>query len=145
MTNGNPILFGLFGGMILALFNTIGALPVIFFKKTSQKFLDVGLGFAAGVMLAASFTSLIMPSIKIGGLFPVIFGIAIGTMAVTAADRLVPHIHFIVGHEGPMSARLKAIWLFVIAITLHNLPEGLAVGVGFGSMNIGAAISLMLA
>jgi len=84
----NPIFLGFAGGIILATFNTIGALPVLFFKKTSQKFLDISLGFAAGVMLAASFTSLIIPSIKMGSIFPVIAGIVIGATIVALAIRL---------------------------------------------------------
>jgi ZIP family zinc transporter len=141
----NPIFLGFVGGIILATFNTVGALPVLFFKKTSQKFLDIGLGFAAGVMLAASFTSLIIPSIKMGSIFPVIAGIAIGATIVALADKIVPHMHFIISNEKPISSKIKAIWLFTVAVTLHNMPEGLAVGIGFGSGNIEAAVSLMLA
>ncbi|MEM3522549.1 MAG: ZIP family metal transporter, partial [Candidatus Bathyarchaeia archaeon] len=145
LANENPILLSFIGGVILAAFNAVGALPVLFFKKVSQKFLDIGLGFAAGVMLTASFTSLIIPSIKMGSIFPVIVGISIGATIVMLADRIIPHMHFIIGYENPISAKLKAIWLFAIAVTLHNMPEGLVVGIGLGSKEIKAAMSLMLA
>ncbi len=111
-TGGNPILQGLIGGIIITLMNTFGALFVLFWRKPSERFLDTALGFAAGVMLTASFTSLILPGIEQGGFLP---------------------------------TRLRAVWLFIIAITIHNAPEGLAVGVGFGSGNLDNALKLMLA
>ncbi|MEM0079686.1 MAG: ZIP family metal transporter [Nitrososphaerota archaeon] len=104
-----------------------------------------GLGFAAGVMLAASFTSLILPGLEYGGLLPVIVGIFLGAFTVSLIDKILPHLHIIKGREGPSSKNLKAAWLFVIAITIHNMPEGFAVGVGFGSGDIASAIALALA
>ena len=141
----SPILLSILGGIITTLLNGLGATPILVLKKLPKRALDIGLGFAAGVMLAASFTSLIMPAIETSGIMPVIIGIIIGSIAVSLADKVVPHLHAIIGFEGTPTTRLQAIWLFTIAITLHNMPEGLAVGVGFGSGNISKAISLMLA
>ncbi|MCS7125745.1 MAG: ZIP family metal transporter [Aigarchaeota archaeon] len=145
VTNGDIVSMGLLGGIIAALLNLAGATPVLFTRSYHKSFLNVGLGFAAGVMLAASFTSLIFPGIEYGGVLPVMVGIVLGAFAISLIDRLVPHLHFIKGREGPLSMRLKAIWLFVIAITIHNMPEGLTVGVGFGSGDIISGITLMFA
>ncbi len=141
----NLLLLGLLGGCITALLNALGAIPVLFFKKLPERVSDIGLGFAAGVMLAASFTSLIVPGIEKGGINPVIVGIILGSITVNLADMFIPHMHRIIGKEGISSSRLRGIWLFVLAITLHNMPEGLAVGVGFGSGNINDAVVLMIA
>ncbi len=141
----NVILQGLLGGIIITLLNTVGAMIVLFKRNISERFLDGALGFSAGVMLTASFTSLIMPGIEKGGIFPVIIGIVFGVILLDQADHLVPHLHFIMGPEGYATKRIKAVWLFIIAITLHNMPEGLAVGVGFGSGNLKDAVILMMA
>lgn len=134
----------LVGGITLFILNLLGAVPVLFLNKISQKLLDIGLGFAAGVMLGASFTSLIVPGIEYGGVFPVIVGILIGSLIVAMTDKFVPHLHFLIGKEGK-SSRIRAVWLFLIAIMLHNAPEGLVVGIGFGTGNLDAAYALMWA
>ncbi len=141
----NPIILGLIGGIIITAMNAAGALLVLVVSEVSQKMLDAMLGFAAGIMLTASFTSLILPGIEYGSVYTVIIGIIIGVVFLDLADHFIPHMHFIMGEEGGHSKRLKAVWLFIIAITLHNMPEGLAVGVGFGSGNIKDAVILMLA
>ncbi len=119
----------------------LGALPVVFFRNISQRVQDALLGFGAGVMLAATSFSLIIPAVEASGrgLFSVIsisVGMAVGAMFLFLSDKYSPHEHFIKGPEGADPGRLRRIWLFVIAITLHNFPEGLAVGVGFGGGNI---------
>jgi ZIP family zinc transporter len=141
----SPIWQGLVGGLVITAFNMLGALLVLVWRKPSDKALNIGLGLAAGVMLTASFTSLILPGIDYGGIYPVMIGIALGAIGLAAADRWVPHMHMVKGREGGDSSALKAVWLFIIAITIHNMPEGLAVGVGFGSGNLANAIPLMLA
>lgn len=141
----NPIWQGLVGGLIITAFNMFGALAVLIWRNPSQKFLDVALGFAAGVMLTASFTSLILPGVEYGGIVAVIVGIALGVIFLDRADSWIPHLHPVRGTEGPETNRLRAVWLFILAITLHNMPEGLAVGVGFGSGDLANAIPLMLA
>jgi ZIP family zinc transporter len=144
-TGGSPILQGLIGGVIITMLNTLGALLVLLWRKPSERFLDTSLGFAAGVMLTASFTSLILPGIEEGGFLPTFVGIFLGAIAIELADRLIPHTHAVLGYEGLASSRIKAVWLFIIAITIHNAPEGLAVGVGFGSGDFVNALKLMLA
>ena len=142
----NPVLLGLIGGIVITFFNTVGAILILFFKKeVSQKFIDAFLGFAAGVMLTASFTSLVIPGIEEGGLLKVLIGILTGTLLIDLINRFIPHMHFIKGKEGVKGERIKAVWLFIIAITLHNMPEGLAVGVGFGSGKLKEALTLMIA
>ncbi len=145
LSGGNPLWLGFWGGVFTTLLNSIGAVAVIFINRASDKFLDASLGFAAGVMLTASFTSLIIPGVELGGVIPVLIGIAIGALFLELADHLIPHMHTIIGYEGIHARRIKAVWLFIIAITLHNMPEGLAVGVAFGSNMMRDAIVLMIA
>ena len=141
----SPTWQGLLGGLFITLLNMLGALAILVWRRPSEKFLDSALGFAAGVMLTASFTSLILPGIAAGGLWPVLIGIVLGVFIVDQTDHLMPHLHSVMGLEGYRTTRIRAVWLFILAITLHNLPEGLAVGVGFGSGNLAIAVKLMLA
>ena len=142
---GNPLILGLIAGLIITSFNTVGALLVFFVKKTiSQKVLDLSLGFAAGLMLAASFTSLILPGIKIGGVFSVVIGISLGALFFDLATNYIPHIHFF-DNSQKKKYSIPPLWLFIIAITIHNMPEGLSVGIAMGSHNLKEAIALMLA
>lgn len=145
IAGSNPIWQGLVGGVVITLLNTVGALLVLVWRRPSERFLDAGLGFAAGVMLTASFTSLILPGIGAGGIGPVIVGIVLGGLVLDLADHTMPHLHAVRGHEGIPTGRLRAVWLFILAITLHNMPEGLAVGVSFGSGDLSHALKLMLA
>ena len=141
----DPTWQGLVGGLVIALLNMVGALVVLVWRRPSDRFLDAALGAAAGVMLTASFTSLILPGIELGGVAPVLVGIVLGVALLDAADHLVPHLHAVMGLEGQEPGRIRAVWLFILAITLHNAPEGLAVGVGFGSGDLTNATKLMLA
>ncbi len=147
----HPVLLGLLAGIVITTFNLIGALAIVPWRNPTSRQLDTALGFAAGVMLAASFTSLILPGIEIGGLIPVIIGMALGVAFLDRADAWVPHVHVLVtGRRRDDAAagghgRMASVILFIVAITLHNMPEGLAVGVGFGSGRIPEAVALMLA
>lgn len=141
----NPIVQGLVGGIVITLLNAVGALLVLVWRNPSERTLDAGLGFGAGVMLTASFTSLILPGAEVGGIVPVLIGIALGALALDLGNRWVPHLHPTTGREGPPTDRVAAVWLFIFAITLHNMPEGLAVGIGFGSEDVGKAVKLMVA
>jgi ZIP family zinc transporter len=131
----------------------VGALPVFFPFRISARIQDVLLGFAAGVMLAAAGFSLIAPGLEAattdyGHDLPAALimgcGIMLGAVALWWIDRHLPHEHFVLGREGTMSTSLRRIWLFVLAITLHNFPEGLAVGVVYGAGDIGAAHALAI-
>ncbi len=141
----NPLWYGFVGGLTIFLFNGLGAILVMLMGNVSQRFLDISLGFAAGVMLAASFTSLIIPGIEIGGVLPVLVGLLLGALTIDILDNLLPHEHIVKGREGTDIRRIKGVLLFIIAIAIHNAPEGLAVGVGFGSGKLHEAITLMLA
>lgn len=141
---GNRILMGIAGTVLTGFATGVGALPVLFTTKVSERALDALLGFAAGVMLAATAFSLIVPAIELGGIWPAVFGIFIGALFLAVLDHWLPHTHLIKGTEGP-SSTLRRAWLLIIAITLHNFPEGLAVGVGFGAERLGDATALMIA
>lgn len=145
LTGDSAILQGLAGGLVIAGLNMLGALLVLVWRRPSEKLLNVGLGLAAGVMLTASFTSLILPGIEYGGIGAVMAGMLIGAAVLFAADHWIPHLHAIKGLEGSQSTSIRAVWLFILAITIHNMPEGLAVGVGFGTGDLANAIPLMLA
>ncbi len=115
-----------------------GALIGFLFKKISHKFSDIVISFAAGVMLAASVLGLILPSLEYGNKFGILItvaGIFSGALCLNLVDRLVPHLHKLVGSdtEDHNNANLSKVLLFVTAIAIHNLPEGIATGVGFGS------------
>ena len=122
----------------------VGALPILFTKKVSDRLLDVLLGFSAGVMLAATSFSLIVPALDLSGPLLVVVGISLGALTLHLIDRFVPHFHPASGPEGS-SSKLPKVWLFVLAITIHNFPEGLAVGVSFGSGDIAAGLVVALA
>ena len=116
----------------------IGALIGFIFKNISHKFSDIVLAFAAGVMLAAAVLGLIIPSLEYGekyGILVTVAGIFAGAVCLNLIDKLVPHLHKFVGDEPEShnNANLSRVLLFVLAIAIHNLPEGIAAGVGFGS------------
>ena len=161
----SPVAQAFVGGVVIALLNLAGASLVLVWRNPSERALNGMLGFAAGVMLAAAFTSLIIPGIEEysgGNPIPTLIGVGIGALFLDRADALIPHAHFLLtgsrrtdaanpGETLPVSdERLTGVVLFVLAITLHNMPEGLAVGVGFGAAagdpaQLGSALSLMLA
>ena len=142
-----------YGGMIAALATALGATPVLFSQKYTQKTYTILLGFGSGVMLAACSFSLIIPGLQLaraGGLGSlnsaavVGGGILLGALLMLLMDRYIPHEHFNKGREGPDSAVLKRVWLFVIAITLHNLPEGLSIGMAFAGTSFLSAQALAI-
>ncbi len=118
-----------------------GSLMGFVFKKISHKFSDIVLSFAAGVMMAAAVLGLILPSLEYGGKYGIIvtiIGIFAGALCLNLLDKLVPHLHKLAGvdnEEHSYNANLDKVLLFVTAIAIHNLPEGIAAGVGFGSGN----------
>ena len=138
------IWLGSVASLVVGLATGVGALPVLFIKKVSDKLLDVMLGFSAGVMLAATSFSLIIPAIDLGGAWITAFGIILGATVLHLIDRFIPHFHPALGAEGPPS-RLSRVWLFALAITIHNFPEGLAVGVSFGSGDVATGFVVAMA
>ena len=125
----------------------IGSFLGFIFKKISHKFSDIVLSFAAGVMLAAAVLGLIIPSLEYGGRFGILItvsGIFVGALCLNLIDKLVPHLHKLVGAdiEKHTDTNLSKVLLFVTAIAIHNLPEGIAAGVGFGSGNSSQALMI---
>ena len=145
------VYLGLVGSTIAGLGTGIGALPIFFVRRITQNTQGILLGFGAGVMLAATAFSLIVPGIEaasasLGNEFAaalvVTIGIMTGGVFLWFSNHYFPHEHFFKGREGSDLINLKRVWLFVIAIALHNFPEGLAVGVGFGGDNMANGMAL---
>ena len=123
----------------------IGAAIGFIFKGLSHKFSDIVLSFAAGVMLAAAILGLIIPSLDYGGKYGIIItvaGIFVGAVCLNLIDKLVPHLHKLAGAdiETHKNADINKVLLFVTAIAIHNLPEGIAAGVGFGAGDTAQAL-----
>lgn len=147
------ILTGFVASLAAGMATSLGAVPMLLFPRISRRIQDSLLGFAAGVMLAASIFSLIVPAFEYlapRGDSPqrealvVATGLMIGAVMLWLIHETVPHEHFVLGRQGRTNESLKRLWLFVIAITLHNFPEGLAVGVGFGGGDIGNGTALAI-
>ncbi len=153
MAETSPILLGSVASLLAGLGTTLGALPTLLLKKVSAPAQSLMLGFAAGVMLSASFFSLIVPALeladrpgtgKLGAVSLVSLGVLLGAVGLWLLHRYSPHEHFISSRQGPPAEQFRRIWLFIIAITLHNFPEGLAVGVGFGGGEVGRGMALAI-
>ena len=160
----NPVVQALLATVGTWLVTALGAALVVFTKRFSQKYLDASLGMAAGVMIAASFWSLLAPAIEMAEAsetygetlkwLPVLIGFLLGAVVLRVIDRVLPHVHpDLAMPEGPKTSWHRST-LLVLAITIHNIPEGLAVGVAFGAAahltgaakvaQIGAAIALAI-
>lgn len=141
----------LLGSAAAAGLTALGALGVLFTRRISERAQDIMLGYGGGIMLAASVFSLIIPAMnqaqtlgygKTAAVLLTATGIMLGGLFVLAINHLVPHQHFIAPNPDIHSARTSRIWMFVMAVTIHNFPEGLAIGVGFGGDEMGKAIAL---
>ena len=124
-----------------------GSLMGFMFKDISHRFSDIVLSFAAGVMLSAAILGLILPSVEYGGksgLIITVIGIFVGAFCLNLIDKVVPHLHKLAGSdiEAHNNANLSKVLLFVAAIAIHNLPEGIAAGVSFGSDNLSQALMI---
>lgn len=162
----NLIWLGIFSSLAAGLATGVGSIPIFFTRNISRKLLDALLGAAAGVMLAATSFSLIVPAIQKGGggvagATIVLVGILIGGLFIDIIDRYFPDTNLLTNainggavngwllnksflSLGNMTPQMRKVWLFIIAITIHNFPEGLAVGVGFGDGDIANGISLAI-
>lgn len=149
----NPLASGFLASLFAGMSTSIGALPVLLPFDPSERTQGILLGIGGGMMLAATSFSLILPgtdaAIALGYPGPIaalvmVTGVLLGGAFLWAAHNIFPHEHFFKGPEGPEAQNIKRIWLFVIAIALHNFPEGLAVGVGFGGGEQAGAIALAL-
>lgn len=151
-----PVRYALLGGLAGFVGTSVGALPALVLRSIPQKLEDTMLGLAAGMMLAASAFSLILPGLAAGeailgsaplGAATVVFGMALGVMMMLGLDRLTPHEHESTGPCGAGSERCGRVWLFVFAIALHNLPEGMAVGTSFaqGDLSVGVPLAAAIA
>ncbi len=154
-----PVVQALLATLFTWFVTALGAAMVFFFKTINKRVLNAMLGFAAGIMIAASFWSLLAPSIEMSenlgypGWIPAVVGFLAGGAFLWLADQLLPHLHLGLGRD--KAEGIKTSWqrsvLLVLAITLHNIPEGLAVGVAFGALgadlpsaSMGGAIALAL-
>ncbi|MFH1408483.1 MAG: ZIP family metal transporter [Nanoarchaeota archaeon] len=139
----HPVVQALLGGMLGWFVTALGASIVFFTKSFNKKLFDLMLGFAAGVMIAASFWSLLAPAIEMAAesgiprWIPPAVGFLLGAIALRLIDKVLPHLHY--GFKNPEG--IKTPWhksvLMILAITMHNIPEGLAVGVAFGAVAAG--------
>lgn len=145
---------GLLGGMAGFAATALGALPALFLRKLSSRTEDTMLGLAAGMMLAASSFSLILPGLAAGesltgsatlGALTVVAGLGLGVLLMLGLDQFTPHAHEHLGTHGAGSDRVNRVWLFVFAIALHNLPEGMAIGVSFSQGDLAVGLPLTTA
>lgn len=138
--NMNPVLMALISGIFTWGLTALGAAMVFFFKEIKPKVLNLMLGFASGIMIAASFWSLLLPALEISSKdkypwLPIIAGFGVGGLFLFAADKLLPHVHHVEDEAKNVrgNKNLRRSILLVTAITLHNIPEGLSFGVAFGT------------
>jgi ZIP family zinc transporter len=150
---GELVVVGFFASILAGLATGLGALPALFFKDISKNLFNSMLGAAAGVMLAATAFSLLVPGIAYGnqiwpgkGIYIVSLGMLIGAVFLHYADRQLPHVHLDSIADTDLTS-LNKVWLFIIAITIHNFPEGMSVGVSFGSgeMKNGVVLAIAIA
>ncbi len=149
MRSGGSMLYVLCTALGVGGATVLGAALGFLFKRIPHKYNDAILGFAAGVMMSAAMTGLIMPSVKLGGangIWITVAGVLCGAVFLNLIDRLTPHMHALIGPEiekhPEYEKELNSVLLFVIAIAIHNLPEGLAAGVSFGTGNLGDAFTV---
>jgi ZIP family zinc transporter len=151
-----PLRLAILGGLAAFATTALGALPALGLRSLSQRTEDVMLGLAAGMMLAASSFSLILPGLEAGkditgsgalGALVVVAGIGLGVLLILGLDQFTPHEHTHAGPCGPGCDRVGKVWLFVLAIWLHNLPEGMAIGVSFsqGDLSVGLPLTTAIA
>ncbi|NEP17424.1 MAG: ZIP family metal transporter [Leptolyngbya sp. SIO4C1] len=143
--------WGFLASLVAGLGTGVGALPALLPINLTERIQGILLGLGGGIMLAATSFSLIVPGTEAAAqqgastaqaALIMVAGLLLGGAALWVAHNNFPHEHFFKGKEGPDRQTLAQIWLFIIAITLHNFPEGLAVGVGFGAGDTSAGLTL---
>jgi ZIP family zinc transporter len=139
----DQIVLGTLGSFVAGLATVLGAFPTLFVRRISERALDTCLGVSAGIMLAATSFSLLVPAIRIGGIWRAVAGLLLGTLFLIMVEKLTPHVHRVSGIRG-IPTHLSKMWLFILAITIHNFPEGITVGVGFGGGDLAHGIELMV-
>lgn len=139
----DPITLGFLASLAAGLATGVGALPALATKKASDRLLDALLGFAAGVMIAASMFGLLVPSFRLGGVSITLLGFFFGVVFLDGANMLIPHWHRLRGLEGP-AAPIRRVWLLLLAMSIHNIPEGLAVGISFGQDDLSAGFVIAM-
>lgn len=147
LSGGDALTASLVNGLLIAVLTTLGSLGVLAAGKGASPRLELELAFAAGLMLVSSFTSLILPGVESFGFVPVALGILLGVLAIHAVDRFTPHEHIFKGYEGPpeMARLFRKTALLALAVLIHNLPEGLAVGVSTSySIPLGVATAIAI-
>ncbi|HUH59416.1 MAG TPA: ZIP family metal transporter [Candidimonas sp.] len=154
--NRGNVVYAAIGGFAGFGATALGAVFAFGLRAVATRTQDTMLGFAAGMMLAASSFSLILPGLEaaktvlgsgLGGAFVVVVGLGLGVLLMLGLDYFTPHEHESAGTYGPNSERISRVWLFVLAIILHNLPEGMAIGVSFskGDMSVGLPLTTAIA
>ncbi|MFQ5888530.1 MAG: ZIP family metal transporter [Gemmatimonadota bacterium] len=143
----HPLEQAALAGLLTWFLTLCGTVPVLFVRRVDRKLMDGMMGAAGGIMVAASCWSLLVPALDVGGVWRAVAGLSLGAAGIWALDRAIPHLHpefpDEATAEGPSVAWRRST-LLISAITIHNLPEGLAVGLGFGSGDLGRAIVLAL-
>lgn len=153
-SGGDPVKVALIMSSVAMALTTLGGFGAVFVKGSmdTRRFslvIDLGLGFSSGIMIVASFTSLLLPAIDSYGALKPIIGLVLGAVSVHVINKAVPHEHFVKGYEGPSGGlrKLKAAWLVAFAIIIHNLPEGFSIGAasvysGISGVTVGLAIAI---
>lgn len=149
-----PFQAGVAASVVASLATGLGALPILSIRSASERLQDILLGLAAGLMLGATVFSLTLPALEAAGhqlgsaprgTLAVGAAMLLGGVVLWLAHRFLPHEHFVKGRESMGRTDIRGIWLFVVAITVHNFPEGMAVGVGFGGGDVGNGVALTMA
>jgi zinc transporter, ZIP family len=153
-SESSNVRYAMLGGSAGFVATAVGALLAIGLRDLSTRSQDSMLGFAAGMMLAASAFSLILPGLEAGrelfgngpaAALTVVVGLGLGVLLMLGLDHFTPHEHESTGPRGPEFARLNRVWLFVLAIALHNIPEGMAIGVSFANGDLSVGLPLTTA
>lgn len=136
---------GIIVSILVGLCTGIGSLPFLFINRVSSKVKDGLLGFTGGIMVFASSFSLLQPALNNGSMIHVILGIVVGALILTLIEKMVPHIHARDLKKSEKNNNFNKVLLLAIAVAIHNIPEGFAIGIGYGSGNQSAGLNLALA